>query len=483
MANLIVKNPYSGETIQELPFATKEDAKRVFARAHDAFATWKKSMAWERSELLLAVANEIERNRNDFALTMAREAGKPITLAQGEVDRALSVLRWASGETQRFAGELLRLDAARSGRAGFGIVERFPRGVILGITPFNFPLNLVIHKIAPAVASGCAIVIKPSPATPLTTLKLVEIFEKLRPGLVQGIVADDALTEELTRSKEISMVSFTGSARIGKLIQQQAYDKPVVLELGGNAWVIVMEDVPSSAYPAIAKKISGGAYGYAGQSCISVQNVAVASAIWNDVQKLLKETTQNFAFGAPETAEVLSGPVINEAASRRVRAEISRASGGSGTKSAALGEVVRSTKTYGNVQEGAGNLIGPSLILPSTAITSVPGEFQSLQQEEIFAPVMMAGKFDRVDDLIRTINSSPYGLQAGVFTQNLGVIEKLYRELDVGGLVVNDVPTTRYDHQPYGGVKDSGHGREGVRYAMEEMTYTKFLNLSSQFPT
>ena len=289
---LIVKDPYTGETLRELPFTSKEDAAKMLERGKAAFARWKNSPAWQRFDVLLGVANEIESQRSGIGQTLSQEAGKPITLALVEVDRALGVLRWAAGETQRFSGELLRLDAARSGRAGFGIHARFPRGLILGITPFNFPINLVMHKVAPAVASGCAILVKPSPATPLTALKIAEIFDKILPkdcqGLVQCILADDSLTEELTRASDVAMVSFTGSSRVGKLVQKQACDKPVTLELGGNAWCIVMEDVPASAFPAIAKKIASGAYGYAGQTCISVQNVAVAGNIWNDVQKHLR---------------------------------------------------------------------------------------------------------------------------------------------------------------------------------------------------
>jgi acyl-CoA reductase-like NAD-dependent aldehyde dehydrogenase len=290
--------------------------------------------------------------------------------------------------------------------------------------------------------------------------------------LVQFILADDAMTEKLTRAQEIAMVSFTGSARVGKLIQQQAYDKPVTLELGGNAWVIVMDDVPESAYPAIAKRISGAAYGYAGQSCISVQNVSVASDRWNPFKKELAQATSATVFGNPEHAKVISGPVINEAATQRIQKTLARVKG--------RAEVISSSIKEGAVSAGEGNLIAPSLVIVSDQ--GLPQEAQSIQQEEIFAPVMIAEKFKQLDDVIRSINSSKYGLQAGVFTQNLATIERLYRELDVGGLIINDVPTTRYDHQPYGGVKDSGHGREGVRYAMEEMTFSKFLALSSELP-
>jgi acyl-CoA reductase-like NAD-dependent aldehyde dehydrogenase len=472
MSQLLVKSPYSGKELAKLNFANAQELARTLSKGREAFSKWKTSPSWRRAEVLNAVAKDLESNRDEFAKIIVQEAGKPITLANAEVDRCLGVLRWAAAETQRFAGELIRLDTAKSGRMGFGIHARFPLGLILGITPFNFPLNLVMHKIAPAVASGCSILIKPSPSTPLTTMKLVELFEKHESGLVQFIIADDVLTEKLTRSSEIAMVSFTGSARVGKLIQQQAYDKPVTLELGGNAWVILMDDVPESAYPAIAKKISGGAYGYAGQSCISVQNVAVAGDRWKTFKQALAEATSATVFGDPENAKVVSGPVINAMATQRIQKALAQVSG--------QAEIVSSRIKEGSIAAGEGNLVAPSLVV--TPDTGFSKEAQSIQQEEIFAPVMVAGKFDQLDHVIRTINSSRYGLQAGVFTQNLATIERLYRELDVGGLVVNDIPTTRYDHQPYGGVKDSGHGREGVRYAMDDMTYAKFLALSSELP-
>jgi acyl-CoA reductase-like NAD-dependent aldehyde dehydrogenase len=472
MSSLQVINPYNGRELAKLSFATEKEMAQSLEKGRAAFTKWKSSPSWRRAEVLNAVAKDLESKRDEFAKTIVQEAGKPITLANAEVDRCLGVLRWAAAETERYAGELIRLDTAKSGRMGFGIHTRFPLGLILGITPFNFPLNLVMHKIAPAVASGCSILIKPSPSTPLTTMKLVELFDKHEPGLVQFILADDVVTEKLTRSSEIAMVSFTGSARVGKLIQQQAFDKPVTLELGGNAWVIVMDDVPESAYPAIAKKISGGAFGYAGQSCISVQNVAIASDRWKSFKQALSEATSATVFGDPENAKVVSGPVINAAATQRIQKALAQISG--------QAEIVSSRIKEGTVAPGEGNLFAPSLVIaPDQGFSK---EAQSIQQEEIFAPVMVAGKFAQLDKVIQTVNSSRYGLQAGVFTQNLATIERLYRELEVGGLVVNDIPTTRYDHQPYGGVKDSGHGREGVRYAMDEMTYAKFLALSSELP-
>jgi acyl-CoA reductase-like NAD-dependent aldehyde dehydrogenase len=244
------------------------------------------------------------------------------------------------------------------------------------------------------------------------------------------------------------------------------------LELGGNAWVVITGDVPESSYAAIAARITGGAFGYAGQSCISVQNVAIAGEIYDRFEKVLKEATLTTVFGDPENPSVISGPVINPAAFKRISGELKKAS--------AKFEMTTSSKLEGRVQPGDGNLIAPTLI--SAGAHKLSPELISLQNEEIFGPVMLAQKFESLDEIVGLVNQSRYGLQAGVFTQNLATIETLYRELNVGGLVVNDVPTTRYDHQPYGGVKESGAGREGIRYAMEEMTYSKFLALSSVIP-
>lgn len=291
MSSLQIKNPYSGALLGEIPFATPEEMRRVVAKAVGTFQKWRHSSAWERAQVLLQVAAQLEIEKEEFAQLICQEAGKPIQAARGEVDRAVGVLRWASAEAQRFSGELLRLDASSTGRPGFGIHTRFPRGVILGITPFNFPLNLAMHKVAPAVACGCSIVIKPSPATPLTALRLAGLFESLVPGLVQVVMADDAGTAQLTCLPEIAMISFTGSSKIGWKIRQQAPQKPTALELGGNAWVVVMADTPAAAFPAIARKIANAAFGYAGQSCISVQNVGVAASIWDEFSPFL-ETLQ-----------------------------------------------------------------------------------------------------------------------------------------------------------------------------------------------
>jgi acyl-CoA reductase-like NAD-dependent aldehyde dehydrogenase len=480
MGNIcIVRNPFNGLEIGRVAFESQAETRDALDKSVRAFKRWRTSSSHERSQLLLGVAARLEARRQEFSLLIRDEAGKPLALAEAEVLRAIGVLRWAAAETLRFAGELLRLDVTGGGRPGFGIVTRFPRGPLLGITPFNFPLNLMVHKVAPSVACGCPILIKPSPFTPLTAQRFISIFHELGApeGLVEMIMADDDATAALTRAPEIAMVSFTGSARVGKLVRAQAEGKPVTLELGGNAWVAVLEDTPESDFPAIARKIANGAFGYAGQSCISVQNVAVAASIADRFGRALKFATEATIYGNPADPNVLSGPVINDAAANRIIAELEHLPVGS--------EITRSTRPS-SMAEAAKPVIGAlSRVIPPTLVNiSAKAPFPepaSIVQEEIFGPVMTMSQFTEVSQLIERVNGSRYGLQAGVFTQNWTTIESLYNQLDIGGLLVNDVPTTRYDHQPYGGEKDSGNGREGVKYAMEEMTSPKFLGLGRPY--
>ncbi len=473
---VVVHDPFNGELLGEVPFATADKIAQLLDRAGTAFKTWRHSHSFERAQLLERAASRLEAEKADFIELIRREAGKPVSYATGEVARALNVLRWAAAETQRFAGELLRTDTTPTGRVGFGIHSRFPRGVVLGITPFNFPLNLVAHKVAPAVACGCPILIKPSPFTPLTAIRFAKLFESV-PGLLQVVMADDEATAGLTRAPEIKTLSFTGSARVGWMIRRQAPEKPTTLELGGNAWVVVSEDTPAELFSGIARRIAGAAYGYAGQSCISVQNVAVHASLRDRFAEALREATYKTPYGDTRDPSVISGPVISAQAANRIRSRIQ----GIDQSSIQLSGCPIGTEDDSSAR---GTLITPTLVTVDSdnSLTLSPTTVNDLIQEEIFAPIMTLSGYDSVDDLVHRINSSPYGLQAGIYTQHLPTIEKLYRELEIGGLVVNDVPTTRHDHQPYGGVKDSGQGREGIRYAMEEMTEAKFLSLSSVVP-
>lgn len=473
MSSLLVRNPYTGDPIAELTHSSAKELSAVLSQATRSFDRWRNSTAGSRSKLLGDAASLLQKREAEFAELICQEAGKPITLAEGEVQRAISVLRWAEAEVLRYSGELLRLDTGVNSRSGFGIHTKFPRGPVLGITPFNFPLNLVIHKIAPAIAAGCPIVIKPSPLTPLTALKCAELFES-EPGLVQVVLADDAQTANLTRAPEIKTISFTGSARVGWEIRRQAPEKPTILELGGNAWALVLEDIPREKLVAIAKRMASGGYGYAGQSCISVQNIAVAAPRFDEFAQELGQVTRTTPYGDPKLRSVISGPLIRAEAAHRISTAI---------------DMLPSTVTRINSQafhageqheEAPANLLSPCLLIHP------PLSRMHIDQEvilgEIFGPVINLTAFEDLPQAIATVNRGPFGLQAGVFTQHLSSIDLLYRELNVGGVVINDVPTTRFDHQPYGGVKNSGQGREGIRYAMDEFSESKFLALSSQLP-
>lgn len=435
----------------------------------EASVHWENSSSFERSRLLSSAAQELKARKQQFINLLCSEAKKPVRFAAIEVDRAIDVLDWAAQESLRFAGNLLRLDTTATGRNGWGIVNRFPRGLILGITPFNFPLNLLIHKAAPAIASGNSILIKPSPFTPQVALAVQKLFEDVGApkGLLQVVLASDEQTAHLTDSKLVDMISFTGSARIGWLIRKQAPQKPVTLELGGNAWCILGTDVQRKDFPRIAKRIAGAAFGYAGQSCISVQNIAIPHSYREEFLELLREETSNTSYGDPSSADVICGPVINTTAKIRIEAEIEAAK--------KAGAVITVSSRRIDAKEALPNIVAPHLI--ESAASSL-----GIVKEEIFGPVACTHIYENWDNILDSINQGRYGLQAGLFTQDLSLIEEAYRKLKIGGLIINDVPTTRYDHQPYGGIKDSGFGREGIASAMEEMTEPRFLALSSTLP-
>lgn len=456
-----VKNPYSGETLGEAPLLSAPDLGEKLRLARQGFEVWRRAKAYDRALALENAAARLEQRKESFIQALAVEAGKPLAFAKVEVERAVQNLKLASFEARSPHGELNRLDTLPNGRSGFGIIERVPVGVVLGITPFNFPVNLTIHKIAPALASGCSVVIKPSPFTPLITLRLAELFQDLPEGVLQILPVADERMDALTRSKEIAMVSFTGSTRIGHLIRDRNPDKPVTLELGGNAWVIVDESTDEADFPKIAKKIAGGAYGYAGQSCISVQNVLVHASRAQRLRALLEQETANCKTGSPLEEGVTCGPVINAAAFDRLSAILN------GRKRLGLN----------GADDRSKQLIRPSFVELGDVSSALNNE---LVQEEIFGPAFTLTSYTDASAAIHAVNSGRYGLQCGVYTRRLSFAERCFRELDVGGVIVNDVSTTRFDDAPYGGLKDSGEGREGVRYAMEEMTVRKFMALSSE---
>ena len=468
MTFIEVKNPYTGAKLAEVPFANPQTIAQALTRATAAFQHWQFSSSYERADLLTKVAADLSAKKAEFADLICSEVGKPITLAVIEVERAITVLQWAAAETQRFAGELLRLDTHKGARAGFGLSTRFPRGVVLGISPFNFPLNLLMHKVAPALACGASILVKPSPYAPLTAKKIGELFQNYHPDLVQVVISDDQATARLCAAPEIRHISFTGSAAVGWHIRQAVPTKATTLELGGNAWALVTEEIPQAEFPKIAQQIVSGAFGYAGQSCISVQNIAIAETIWTDFMRELRLATEQTRYGDPQLASVLCGPVISKAASTRLKS--------------AMQSLAKDVE-YVQAQNREGAAPRADFLIPPTLLVASRKQAQpqlvAMANEEVFGPVVIAWCCKSLAEMIQRVNAGRYGLQAGLYAKSWQSIETAYAQLNVGGLVVNDVPTTRYDHQPYGGVKDSGLGREGIRYAMEEMTEAKFLALSS----
>jgi acyl-CoA reductase-like NAD-dependent aldehyde dehydrogenase len=399
------------------------------------------------------VAQNITERKEEFTRTLSQEAGKPIKAARTEVERAIFTFTVAAEESTRIYGEYLPLDWQEFTAGRWGIVRRFPLGPIAGITPFNFPLNLVAHKVAPAIASGCTMVLKPAPQTPLSALLLAESVQQA--GWPDGALNVLPLSNEdaglLVSDERIKLISFTGSAAVGWQIKKNAGKKKVILELGGNAGVIVHSDA-DLAYAA--DRCVAGGFNYAGQTCISVQRILVERTVCGKFTDLLLAGVKNLKTGDPLQESTDLGPLIRESDAARASDWIQEA-----------------------VRGGARLLCGGQRkgpLLEPAVLTGTRPEMK-VNCQEIFAPVVTVEPYDDFNDALRQINNSPYGLQAGIFTRDAKLLFNAYEELEVGAVMAGDVPTFRIDHMPYGGVKDSGLGREGLRYAIEEMTEPKLL--------
>jgi glyceraldehyde-3-phosphate dehydrogenase (NADP+) len=410
---------------------------------------------YERQAILRAISEGIGKRREEFAHLIALEAGKPIRTARAEVDRAVFTFAVAAEEATRIGGEWLPLDwqASTAGRAG--IIRRFALGPILAITPFNFPLNLVAHKVAPAIAAGCTTVLKPAPQTPLTSLLLAEVCEQagLPAGALNVLPLANQEAEKLVGDDRLKMLTFTGSVPVGWALKGKSGKKKVTLELGGNAAVIVHCDADVDV---AADRCVVGGFSYAGQSCISVQRIYVQRSIQEQFLARLLAGVRKLHVGDPLNEATDVGPMISEEAARRAASWIEEAVAG-GAKLHAGGK-----------REGA--------VLQPTVLTNVRAEMK-VSCEEVFAPVVIIESYDEFADAIRRVNDSPFGLQAGIFTRDSKLLFSAFENLEVGGVIVGDMSAFRIDHMPYGGVKDSGIGREGLRYAIEEMTEPRILVL------
>ena len=448
-----IRSPYDGTPLATVYQGTADHAERAIQSAVRAFGSTRRLPAFERQRVLRSIAQHITSRKEDFARTLAQESGKPLKQARTEVERGIFTFIVAAEETTRIPGEYLSLDWQQFTSGRWGIVRRFPIGPIAGITPFNFPLNLVAHKVAPAIAAGCPIILKPAPQTPLTAFLLAEAVEQA--GLPDGAFNVLPLSNEdaglLVTDDRIKLISFTGSAPVGWDIKRRAGKKKVVLELGGNAGVIVHGDTDLAW--AAERCVTGG-FSYAGQTCISVQRILVERPAFTKFRDLLIAGVSKLKAGDPMDDTTDLGPLIRESDAIRATQWVQEA-----------------------VQDGATLLCGGKRrgsVMEPTVLTGTRPDMK-VNCQEIFGPVVTLEGYDDFAQALRLINESPYGLQAGVFTRDAARIFQAFEELEVGGVIAGDVPSFRIDHMPYGGVKDSGLGREGLRYAIEDMTEPRLL--------
>lgn len=450
-----VRNPYNGRRVALVSEAGTPEVEQALEAAVRAFPVYRKWASFERSKLLWRIHGGIRKESEALARTICEESGKPISLARGEVERSLHTFETAAEEARRFGGDLLSLDLQPDSKGRFGLHRRFPIGPLLAITPFNFPLNLVCHKVAPALAVGNTVLLKPSTKTPLSALRLAKICEAagVPEGVLNVLPCPPETIDSVLRDERIKMISFTGSAAVGWSLKERAGKKKVTLELGGNAAVIVDQD--ADLKPA-AGRIARGAFAYAGQSCISVQRILIHKKMYRMFIRLfLTAVRQEIKMGDPKDPRVLVGPLIDEAARDRLLSWIDEAKR-------------EGAKALTGGKGRAGNFIEPTVL-------SHVRHGLSISSEEAFGPVATVEAIENFSEGITRANDSRFGLQCGVFTNTLDHLLEAYEFLEVGGVIVNDYPTYRTDPMPYGGTKDSGFGREGVRSAMEEMTEQKLL--------
>jgi len=448
-----VVNPFTGEPFAEVCLADSVEIDKAINLAEEAFKKTRVLPSYQRSRICAEVASGIQDRSDEFSKIIAQESGKPLIYARAEVARSVSTFEIASQEALRLDGEMLTLDITESAHGKAGLTRRFPIGPIAGISPFNFPLNLVAHKVAPALACGNPIIIKPASSTPLTALLLGEIVQNTQAieGSLSVLPCTSKNATPLVEDPRLKMVTFTGSPKVGWDIKKRAGRKKVVLELGGNAGVIVE---PDAEIDLAAKKIAFGAFVYSGQVCISIQRVYVHASKYNDLLESLINETKAFRPGDPLDENVTMGPMIDQENAKRIESWVNEA-----------------------VAEGAKILIGGNRdnnYYPPTILTNVNPNLP-VACSEAFGPILIVNSYTNFNDAIKAVNNTDFGLQAGVFTNNMNKALGAFNQLDVGGVVINDIPTFRVDNMPYGGVKDSGFGREGIKYSLREMTEIKLL--------
>ena len=450
-----VVHPFTGEVIETVAVATAEQVEEAIERSAQSMASLGELTAHDRAQILRAIATDIDGQSEALSATLSAEAGKPITQARGEVARASETFRFAAEELRSQRGETLELDAAKSGAGKWGVIRRFPVGPVSAITPFNFPLNLVAHKIAPAIATGCPIVLKPADKTPLSALALAKIILDAGwpPSALSVLNTTIERAAPLIDDPRMRLLTFTGSGAVGWALKARAGQKKVLLELGGDAAVIVSDrgPVPGEAqWDAMVRRIALGAFAYGGQVCISVQRVFVhASRYEAFVDSLVEAVHSHVRVGPPEDEGAVMSALIDDRAVEKTLAFVTDA-----------------------LDQGAKRLTGghrAGRLFDPMVLVDVPAD-ALLSCEEVFGPVVALWPYDTLDEAFERVNASPYGLQAGIYTHDLREANRAFEVLEVGAVLVGEIPTWRVDQMPYGGVKASGFGREGLKDTLAEYT-------------
>ncbi|WP_415397385.1 aldehyde dehydrogenase family protein [Sulfurimonas sp. CS5] len=446
------KSPYSGNVVSRAPVCSAEDAKKALKIAQEATKDAKTSTLSQRCSWLLDVANKLLLNKEDIAQTITDEVGKPIAFARVEVDRCIETVTLSAETMRTMHGETINTDAMASGKKTTAFFTREPAGVVVAITPFNFPLNLVAHKLAPALVAGNAVVLKPTPEAPLTAYKFAKLFIESEYAIKDAlsVVYGDAEVGSALISSDIPrVISFTGSVPVGNIITKSAGIKKVSLELGGNAATYIDK---SANLDLAAARCALGAFVNSGQVCISLQRIYVNADIYDEFAAKMAQETEKLVVGSPYDDDTFMGPLIDDESATRAMGWVESA-----------------------IAEGAKPLLAPyreGRMFHPCVMVDVRDDM-AIVCEEVFAPIVSLVKVENFDDALPRMNNSPYGLQFSVFTNDLSLMQRAISELDAGGIVINDMPTLRFDIQPYGGVKLSGVGREGPKFAIEEMTEIK----------
>ena len=446
------KSPYNAEVVSRAPICSAENALKALDIAQQATAVCRQSTLSQRCDWLLDVARKLQEEREEMARTITDEVGKPIAFSRIEVDRCIETVRLSAETMRTMHGETINTDAMPSGRKTTAFFRREPVGVVVAITPFNFPLNLVAHKLAPALVAGNAVVLKPTPEAPLTAYRFAKLFIESAYAIKDAlsvVYGDAEVGSALVSSDSARVISFTGSVSVGEIIAKSAGIKKVSLELGGNAATFIDKSADLSY---AAQRCALGAFVNSGQVCISLQRIYVDAAVYDAFAMLMAEATKALEVGSPYDETTFMGPLIDDDAAQRAMSWVTRA-----------------------MDEGARPLLEPRcegrMFYP--CVMADVTDDMAIVCEEVFAPIVSLVKVNGFDDALPRMNNSPYGLQFSLFTNDLKLTQYAIDALDAGGIVVNDMPTLRFDIQPYGGVKLSGVGREGPRFAIEEMTEIK----------